>query len=90
MRYELGLAASIMALFYCFQMVSVNGDRNMFWLLLFYHFATMVLFMGARRVVGWGKIKFFSADNAWISFCLSFLGVPVAVILWGLIIRLFI
>ena len=88
MRYELGIAASIMAMVYCFQRVSIGGDRNMFWYLFIYHFLTIILLMGICRMVGFGKVKFFSADNAWVSFCLSFLGISSTVVIWAIILKL--
>ena len=87
---ELGIAASITCLMYCFQTVCGDGDVIMFWFLLGYYCVAMLAFMFVLWVVAWGGIKMFSAKNMWTSFCLSFLGVPIATIVMALALSLFI
>ena len=84
MRYELGIAASIMATLYCFQIVS-QGKSKLFWEFIVFLFLSALVFfifftgwyLVSRFVRGNNDEKFFVAEELWLSFFLGFLGVPV-------------
>lgn len=85
MRYEFGIAASIMAMLYCFQIVS-KGKSWLFWEFLIFLFLCVLVFF--IFFTGWHLVgrfvrgnddKFFVAEELWLSFFFGFLGVPVCI-----------
>ena len=88
MRYELGIATLIMATLYCFRVVGGMNDDIVLYKFLVVLVSSMVLLMVARYITGFSRKKFFSAENLWVSFCFSFFGVPLAVLIYFFIIKL--
>lgn len=87
MRYELGIAASIMATLCCFQVVC-GGDSKLFWnLCIFLSFSTLFFFVFfvvwhlVSRFVCKVNEKFSLAENLWLSFCFGFWGESICILL---------
>ena len=87
MRYELGIAALIMATLYCFRVVGGAGDIIVLCKFLIVLVLTTIILMVARYVTGFSRKKFFSAENLWVSFCFSFFGVPLAFLIFFFIMK---